>query len=86
MTNELLELQGLGPASVEMLHSAGINTVDELRSLGSVAAYRKVCDSTDSHASLNLLYALEGALTGQHWVTVRRNEAARLLLELEPIA
>ena len=35
------------------------------------------------NASLNLLWAMEGALTGQHWQLVARDERTRLLLELD---
>lgn len=40
---------------------------------------------TGANASLNLLWALEGALTGQPWQDVAKNERLCLLLELEDI-
>jgi DNA transformation protein len=36
-------------------------------------------------SSLNLLWAMEGALSGQHWREVAKNERLRLLLELEDV-
>jgi DNA transformation protein len=72
----------LGPKSQQMLEQAGIKTVEQLRKLGAVRAYLQVKRS-GGNASLNLLWALEGALTGQHWQVVAKNERLRLLLELE---
>jgi len=37
----------------------------------------------DPRASLNLLWALEGALTGRPWEDVARNDRLTLLLQLE---
>jgi DNA transformation protein len=68
-----------------MLHAAGIHSLDELRQLGAVAAYVRVKHS-QSAASLNLLWALEAALTGQHWQAVAREHRTSLLLALEAVA
>jgi DNA transformation protein and related proteins len=75
-------LNGLGPKSAEMLASAGITSVDQLRALGAVAAYAKARASNPA-ASLNLLWALEAALTGQPWQKVAREARTSLLLALE---
>lgn len=76
------KLQGLGPKSLAMLAAAGITTVAQLRNLGSVRAYAMV-KATDATASLNLLWALEGALTGLHWQVVAKEHRLSLLLALE---
>ncbi len=78
----IAELQGLGPKSQAMLARAGITTVSQLRHLGSVRAYARV-KSTGANASLNLLWALEGALTGLPWQVVAREHRLSLLLALE---
>ena len=78
----LTELPNLGPKSQQMLQVAGIRTVAQLRKLGSVAAYAKVKQS-GAPASLNLLWALEGALTGLPWQVVAREHRTSLLLALE---
>ena len=75
-------LPNLGPKSRAMLLAAGINSMDELRRLGSVRAYLRV-KATDTRASLNLLWALEGALTGLPWQVVAREHRLSLLLALE---
>jgi DNA transformation protein len=65
-----------------MLAAAGIETVEQLRELGAVEAYARVCDVWKG-ASLNLLWALDGALSGEHWQVVARERRASLLLALD---
>ena len=78
----LSDLQNLGPKSQAMLTAAGITSVAQLQRLGSVAAYSRVKRS-GANASLNLLWALEGALTGLPWQEVAREHRTSLLLALE---
>ena len=72
----------IGPVSKRMLAAVGIRSVETLRRLGSIEAYRRV-RAHDPRASLNLLWALEGALTGRPWEDVARNDRLSLLLQLE---
>nr|WP_319564904.1 TfoX/Sxy family DNA transformation protein [uncultured Rhodoferax sp.] len=78
------ELPNLGPKSQQMLQATGINTVAQLRKLGAVAAYARVKSITPA-ASLNLLWALEGALTNLPWQVVAREHRTSLLLALEQL-
>lgn len=75
-------LKSLGPKSQQMLARAGITTVAELRRLGAVVAYARARQA-NTGASLNLLWALESALTGQPWQAVAREHRTSLLLALE---
>jgi Pathogenicity locus/TfoX C-terminal domain len=75
-------LRNLGPVSKRMLAAAGISSIEVLRQLGAIEAYRRV-RAHDPRASLNLLWALEGALTGRPWEDVARNDRLSLLLQLE---
>jgi DNA transformation protein len=75
-------LANLGPKSAATLAAAGITTLDELRALGAVAAYAKA-RRAGQRVSLNLLWALEGALTGVDWREVAREHRTRLLMALE---
>lgn len=72
----------LGPKSVAMLLSAGIDHYTQIVAMGSVAVYVAVKKAQPS-ASLNLLWALEGALSGKHWRDVARDDRLLLLLQLE---
>lgn len=78
----LAALPNLGPKSAQMLARAGITTLAQLRALGAVAAYVAVKRHTPN-ASLNLLWALEGALTQMRWQDVARQHKTSLLLALE---
>lgn len=57
----------LGPKSREWLASVGINTLDDVAELGAVEAYKKVKAAFPEKVSLNLLYALQGALLDLPW-------------------
>lgn len=78
----LADLPNFGPKSQQMLEQAGIHTLEQLRGLGAVRAYAQVKRS-GACSSLNLLWAMEGALSGRHWQDVARHDRLRLLLELE---
>lgn len=60
------KLRNLGPKSAHWLEQAGIRTCGDLKQTGAVAAYLMV-KQQQPRCSLNLLYALQGALTGVHW-------------------
>lgn len=78
----IADLPNFGPKSQQMLERAGIRTVEQLSKLGSVRAYLQV-KNCDGKASLNLLWAMEGALSGRHWQEVARQDRLRLLLAVE---
>jgi DNA transformation protein len=79
---QISELKSLGPKSQEMLARAGILTVSQLRELGSVETYVRA-KRANSGVSLNLLWALESALTGEPWQQVAKRHRASLLLAVE---
>jgi DNA transformation protein len=75
-------LHGLGPRSREQLAQAGIDTIERLRDLGAVGAYIAV-KRAGGRPSLNLLWAIEGAISGRRWQDVAREDRTTLLLALE---
>ena len=80
--NAIANLSNLGPKSQQMLARAGIHTVDDLKAMGAVVAYVRTKRS-GARVSLNLLWALEGAISGLHWQDVARDHRTSLLLALE---
>jgi DNA transformation protein len=80
---ELSRLKGLGPKSEKLLHGVGIKTRKQLASIGAVGAYKKLLASNGERPSLNLLYAMVGALEERHWSEIAQHEKSRLLMELE---
>lgn len=81
---QIADLPNLGVKSQQAIAQAGIHTLAQLRELGSVRAYAQIKRYWKG-ASLNLLWALEGALTSQHWQEVAKHDRLRLLLELEDV-
>lgn len=77
------DLQGLGPASEKMLTEAGIETVEQLRELGALRAFVQVSNHRSKPPSVNLLYALAGALEETHWLNIARKQKGELLLQLD---
>ena len=70
------KLRNIGPKSAAWLRQTGIRTQEDLEAVGSLAAYVRV-KRAGFKPSLNLLYALEGAILGCHWQEIpeeRRNE------------
>lgn len=74
----LAALTNLGPVSARWLYDAGIRTPTALRRLGPVTAFRKVAIHRGGDVSLNLLYALDGALRGKRWDHLPRHVRERL--------
>ena len=62
----LSDLPNLGPTSAGWLRDVGIETYEALERLGSVQAFLLV-DASREGVSLNLLWALEGALRDVRW-------------------
>lgn len=79
---ELSNLANLGPKSQAMLANAGIHSLSQLQTLGAVNAYLMV-KRADARASLNLLWALAGALSGEHWQEVAKHRRLELLIALD---
>jgi DNA transformation protein and related proteins len=77
-------LANLGPASVRMLNAVGIQSEQDLRARGAVAAYLAVKIS-GANSSLNLLWSLEGALSGRDWRVVAREDRTSLLMQLDDL-
>ncbi len=65
-----------------MLGAAGIETESQLRAMGAVAAFVAVRRAGCS-PSVNLLWALEGALTGRDWREVAKGDRLSLLTQVE---
>ncbi|GAB1262491.1 TfoX/Sxy family protein [Aurantivibrio plasticivorans] len=79
---ELIELKNLGAASVNILRAIGVSTYDDLKSMGSVQAYRRI-KARGINVSKVMLYALEGALLDIHWKALEPDLKERLVEEAE---
>lgn len=78
----LSDLHNLGPTSETMLAAAGIDTPAQLKAYGAVGAFIAL-KQAGLAVSLNMLWAMEGALCDRDWREVARDDKLRLLTELE---
>ena len=70
------KLRNIGPKSMAWLRQTGVRSLDDLKAVGALAAYVRV-KRAGFRPSLNLLYALEGAILDCHWQDIpdaRREE------------
>ena len=58
----LTSLKNIGPKSARWLQAVGIHTAENLDEIGVVEAYRRVKDAFPGQVSLNMLWALQGAV------------------------
>jgi hypothetical protein len=79
MATPPLKLRNIGPKSAAWLRQVGLRTEDELRAIGALEAFMRV-KRAGFKPSLNLLYALEGALLDCHWQDVPSERRSELLI------
>jgi hypothetical protein len=79
---KIADLRNLGPKSQSMLAGVGIDSQAKLVKVGAVAAYVKA-KRADKSVSLNLLYALVGAIESCDWRVVQRERKLALLDAIE---
>ena len=82
LTEALAAAMNLGPKSAAVLVKAGVTSLSQLRELGSVKVF-SLARRLEPSVTLNLLWALEGAVVGQHWQAVAREHRSSLLMALE---
>jgi len=60
------KIRNIGPKSMAWLRQTGVRTLVDLQAVGALAAFVRI-KRAGFRPSLNLLYALEGAILGCHW-------------------
>ena len=60
-------MRNIGSNSARWLESVGICSPEELFDLGPVEAYKRVKSAYPQEVSLNMLYALQGAIMDLPW-------------------
>ncbi len=79
MATTPLKMRNIGPKSAAWLRQVGLRTEDDLRAIGALDAFIKV-KRAGFKPSLNLLYALEGALLDCHWQDIPSERRGELLI------
>ena len=80
--NTLAAGANLGPKSAAVLVRAGVTSLNQVKQLGAVRVY-SLAKRAEPSVTLNLLWALEGAILGQAWQSVAKEHRASLLIALE---
>ena len=73
------KLRNIGPKSAAWLRQTGIRSQEDLESVGALAAFVRV-KRAGFKPSLNLLYALEGAILDCHWQEIPDERRSELVL------
>ncbi len=77
--NAAVKLRNIGPKSAAWLRQVGLRSREDLEAAGAVEAFMRV-KRAGFKPSLNLLYALEGALLDCHWQQVPDARRGELIL------
>ncbi|NQV72266.1 TfoX/Sxy family protein [bacterium] len=73
----IIKLKNLGPASERMLAQIDVFTAGDIRTLSPALIYRILRDK-GTPVSMNLIYALEAAISGRHWLELTSSEKQTL--------
>jgi hypothetical protein len=76
------KLRNIGPKSMAWLRQTGVRSLEDLKSVGALAAYVRV-KRAGFRPSLTLLYALEGAILDCHWQDIPGARRVELVSEAE---
>lgn len=84
-TTPPVKMRNIGPKSAAWLRQVGLRTQEDVAAAGAVDAFMRV-KRAGFRPSLNLLYALEGALADCHWQEVSEERRQVLVAEYEAAA
>lgn len=82
MSSVPLKMRNIGPKSAAWLRQVGLRTPEALAEAGALGAFMRV-RRAGFKPSLNLLYALEGALKDCHWQEVPEARRVELVAAAE---
>ena len=82
MSTPPLKMRNIGPKSAAWLRQVGLHTPEDLAEAGPLEAFMRV-KRAGFKPSLNLLYALEGALQDCHWQEVPDERRLELVEQAE---
>jgi DNA transformation protein and related proteins len=77
-----VKIRNIGPKSMAWLRQTGVRTLEDLQAAGALAAFVRI-KRAGFRPSLNLLYALEGAILGCHWQEIPEERRTALVQSAE---
>lgn len=81
MSGRDVKIRNVGPKSAAWLRQIGVRTAEDLVRVGPVEAFLKV-KRAGFRPSLNLLYAMAGAIDDCHWTDLSEERKASLMQSL----
>jgi DNA transformation protein and related proteins len=78
------KIRNVGPKSAAWLRQVGVRTEAEVKELGAMEVFMKV-KKAGFKPSLNLLYALEGAVQDCHWTALDAERKSELVLAVSAL-
>jgi DNA transformation protein and related proteins len=82
-SGSILEMRNLGKASANLLAQIGIVDPANITELGALEVFWRVKTLGNNSVSLNLLWALEGAIADCHWTKIAQTRRSELLRALD---
>ncbi|KLV07086.1 DNA transformation protein [Photobacterium aquae] len=76
------DLPNLRLANERMLKKAGIATIEELKNAGSINAFKALQATHSGSLAIDMLWQLEGAISGRHWTVIPPERRQQLLNDL----
>ncbi|MGO1070171.1 TfoX/Sxy family protein [Lysobacter sp. CA199] len=76
------KMRNIGPKSAAWLRQVGLRTHEDIAAVGTVEAFMRV-KRAGFKPTLNLLYAIEGALLDCHWQEISDERRQELILAAE---
>lgn len=84
MSEQLTAIRNIGPATAKAFRAAGIRSADELRALGTDAAYRRLL-ATGHRPHFIAYYVVEMGLQGRPWNDCKGAEKKALRARFDEI-
>ena len=82
--DSMAAMRSLGPVSQRLLRQVGITSAAQLAAADPFLLYAAL-KARDARVSLNLLYALIGAIEDRDWREVARSDRTRILMRLDEL-
>jgi len=82
--NTVVKMRNIGPKSAAWLRQVGVRSEADIKRLGALEVFMKV-RKAGFRPSLNLLYALEGAVQDCHWTALAAECKSELVLAVNAL-
>jgi DNA transformation protein and related proteins len=82
--SDLASMRGLGPASAKMIAQAGVTASVDLKKADLYQLYARI-KQQQPKVSINLLYAMIGAVEDEDWRMIAKERRSEVLMRLDDL-